>query len=87
MNLNQAKLAGLKAFEAGQGRAPALNQAFTKQAMNQAETKLVDLLGAYLHGWDIGNLAEAAPAGAPSIAARAAILEAAGSINPNEQST
>lgn len=57
MNLNQAKLAGLKAFEAGQGRAPALNQEFTKQAMNQAETKLDARIGQVMRNGSIVHYA------------------------------
>lgn len=84
MNLAQARLAGLKAFDANTGRAPALNRAFIDRAFRQSESRLVDLLDAYLYGWDIASLANAALPGAPSIEARAAILEAAITTDTNE---
>jgi hypothetical protein len=62
--VQQAKIAGIQAFESGKGRAPALNSEFIKAA---AGPDLVELLGAYLHGWDVANLAANAIPGAPSV--------------------
>lgn len=75
MNINHAKLAGLQAFEAGLGRAPALNKDFTTAVFSQAETMAVELLDAYLVGWDIANLAAAAIPGAPSLQSYAEIVK------------
>lgn len=76
MNVKQAKLAGLKAYEAGKARAPALNPEFIAQACGQSETKLVDLLAGYLFGFDIANLARDAIPGAPSLRSYAEIIAA-----------
>lgn len=65
MNIQQAKLAGLKAFESGKNRAPALNQQFLKDACGHGIT--ADLMSAYIKGWDVANLANKANPEAPSI--------------------
>jgi len=54
--INKAQRAGVKAFNNGKDRAPALNQAFLKEACS-SKINTIALLDAYLHGWDIANLA------------------------------
>lgn len=76
MDIDQAHLAGLRAFEAGRARAPALNRAFTTAIFNQNDTPANDLLEAYLYGWDVANLASSAIPGAPSLERYREILAA-----------
>lgn len=76
MTIDEARKAGVKAFNEGRQVAPALNQAFLVRACaSQVDT--VDLLSAYSGGWTVAKLAAAATAvgmrGAPSIAALAKI--------------
>ncbi len=76
----EANKAGVAAYQAGNGRAPALNAEFTKAACDsakQASSKLrvSDLLGEYTHGWTIAMLADGAIEGAPSIAELARITQ------------
>lgn len=58
MNIDQAKYAGVHAFECGRPSAPALNQEFLVQACRQRETTTADLLKAYTTGWTVAKLAE-----------------------------
>lgn len=61
MDIAQAKLKGVAAFETGLGSAPALNGQFTAEvcACTQGNTKqLIKLLSAYTNGWTIAMLAE-----------------------------
>lgn len=59
MNIRIAEQQGVAAFQAGRQRAPALNQAFLVAISAVATgSALLELLDAYLHGWDIANLAE-----------------------------
>jgi hypothetical protein len=80
MDAQQATKAGADAFAAGLGRAPALNQKFTADACaaaREAGGGLVDLLGAYLHGWTVAMLADNAPlADMPSVIELRTILAA-----------
>lgn len=64
MNTNQAKQQGAAAFKAGKGRAPALNQAFLREACSTGNS--VALMDAYMHGWTVAMLADGAPADMPS---------------------
>jgi len=73
MNEQQAKFEGLKSFELGKGRAPALNNAFIVAAC-ASKTDTALLLKAYLFGWDIANLANNALPGSPSIQTYANIV-------------
>ncbi len=50
----EAFTAGMDGFEAGRGRAPALNAGFIKLACAEPDT--ADLLAEYLRGWDRANL-------------------------------
>lgn len=59
MQINEAKMAGVEAFRAGKGRAPALNPGFTVRALEAGN--LLNLMDAYLHGWTIASLAHDAP--------------------------
>jgi hypothetical protein len=61
MNITQAKIEGVKAFRAGQGRAPALNGAFMNAMHNDTVEGINAMLDAYLHGFDIASLAKDAP--------------------------
>ncbi len=50
----EAFTAGKDAFEAGQGRAPALNARFIAMACAEQDTSVI--LDEYLRGWDRANL-------------------------------
>ena len=63
-----AERAGVAAFATGRGRAPASNSEFTRAVFTEEDTQLIDCLTGYLHGWDVANLADGAPAGMPSVA-------------------
>ena len=80
MRIIDAKKAGAQAFKNGKGRAPALNQAFLFAAC-ESDTDTAELLGAYLSGWDVAKLANAAQkigiASAPSAKALQEIEEGA----------
>lgn len=56
MNTTQAKQAGIVAYKAGKGRAPALNMAFLEAA--SASGKLVAMMEAYSEGWTLAMLAD-----------------------------
>lgn len=75
MRIIEAKYAGLKAFEAGMGRAPALNKEFTTAIFSQKDTKATLLMDAYLYGWDIANLANNSIPGSPSVMSYNIIIE------------
>lgn len=72
MTVNEAQKQGVEAYRAGMGRAPALNPAFTNQAL--ASGRFCKMADAYINGWDVANLADGAPADAPSVASLALIL-------------
>ncbi|ATG93122.1 hypothetical protein CQB05_02890 [Paracidovorax citrulli] len=59
MQISEAKMAGVEAFRAGKGRAPALNPGFVTRAIEAGN--LLNLMDAYLHGWTIASLAHDAP--------------------------
>ena len=73
MNIIEARKEGVKAYQTNMNRAPACNGAFTVSACN-SETDTAELLGAYLYGWDIANLADGADEGMPSVASLAEIM-------------
>jgi hypothetical protein len=68
MNIEQAKRIGAQAHVDGRLRAPALNQAFLREAATST-SPLVDLLDAYIAGWTVAALAKDAPLDSmPSVA-------------------
>ena len=75
MQIIDAQRAGIKAFEAGKGRAPALNNDFVRAACDQSAVPVATLCGEYMYGWDIAQLAKNAMPGAPSLVAYKNILK------------
>lgn len=79
MNLKDAKQAGVKAFNDGRGRAPALNNKFVQSSLVDSkldgEIALVEMFEGYLMGWDIANLADGMGPEFPSVKALAEIWE------------
>jgi hypothetical protein len=65
MNAKQAKQAGVAAYQAGKGRAPALNQAFLREAC--ATGDLCTMMDCYSNGWTIAHLADGASDDMPSV--------------------
>jgi len=64
MTIDDVKEAGAKAFVAGLGRTPSMNQGFTADACasaREAGPGMAELLGAYGTGWTIAHLAADAP--------------------------
>lgn len=56
MEIIDAKKAGVQAYRDGRGRAPALNQKFIAAACGSGQ--VLNMLDAYLYGYDIANLAD-----------------------------
>jgi len=73
MNVNDAFKAGVDAFKAGKGRAPALNHDFLRRCV-VAERGVDKLLDAYLRGWDLANLSDNMADDFPSVIALKAEL-------------
>ncbi len=57
----EAKQAGVRAFQAGKSRAAAQNKEFIGLLFATKQTSVKHLLTAFLHGWDVANLAADAP--------------------------
>lgn len=58
MEILQAEKLGVEAFNAGLGRAPARNGAFINSMRGMRTRDMLKVMDAYLHGWDIANLAK-----------------------------
>ena len=76
MNVNDAFKAGVDAFKAGKGRAPALNHDFSRRCV-LAERGVNKLLDAYLRGWDLANLSDGMVDEFPSVIALKAEMDRA----------
>lgn len=72
MTVTEAQKQGVQAYQNGLGKAPALNQAFVKAALDSG--KFVKMAEAYIWGWTIAMLADGSPEGTPSVQELANIL-------------
>ena len=64
MTTKEATICGVQAFKKGKGGAPYQNQGFLhdmykflNSKQNTEKLNSIDLMKAYIHGWDIANLA------------------------------
>lgn len=73
----EAQQAGVAAFFAGKGRAPALNNEFTVAVCKLGFKEMMARMDDYTHGWTIAHLADNAPLPTmPSVGELERIIEA-----------